>query len=379
MLKKDENEILLKCSQKIEDYNYFMASLFSNLRAFNLNPGTNQNNNIEEIQKIQTNVNILCQYIYQLNEKDFFDFYQCLSCIYGAFLGDALGAYCEFQPASKENIKSIFSGNPMFGDAPGQVTDDSEMAMASAFGIMDNQDMLRLDSDYLYYYYGCWYLSHPRDIGFTTRNALSIFQISSFDPNRKNIYEKNFQYIKSSNNTSLANGFLMRTSPFIVWCYYRFKKLIIETFKSNDNKKLYELFEIIKIQAKKDNICTHPNDSICIAHSCFCIMALAAIIGYKPKEIINIEENLLKNEFFDKGLLKDIKAMIMNEIETYRKEEKENEGIKLSQEEKGFKYFTSGEKNVYSHMGFYVHGFRLTLYYVYHFDEVEEDKSFSVI
>ena len=103
-------------------------------------------------------------------------------------------------------------------------------------------------------------------------------------------------------------------------------------------------------------------------------MALAAIIGYKPKEIINIEENLLKNEFFDKGLLKDIKAMIMNEIETYRKEEKENEGIKLSQEEKGFKYFTSGEKNVYSHMGFYVHGFRLTLYYVYHFDEVEEDK-----
>ena len=69
MLKKDENEILLKCSQKIEDYNYFMACLFSNLRAFNLNPGTNKNNNIEEIQKIQTNVMIL-----QLYQKHFMDF-----------------------------------------------------------------------------------------------------------------------------------------------------------------------------------------------------------------------------------------------------------------------------------------------------------------
>ena len=100
-----------------------------------------------------------------------------MSCIFGAFLGDALGAYCEFKSSSLDNINYIFQGNPMFGDSPGQVTDDSEMAMSCAFGIMDNPDMLKLNSDYLYYYYGCWYLSQPNDIGFTTRNALSRFQI----------------------------------------------------------------------------------------------------------------------------------------------------------------------------------------------------------
>jgi hypothetical protein len=165
----------------------------------------------------------------------------------------------------------------------------------------------------------------------------------------------------------------MRTSPFIVWCYYRYKDLILEAFENEGNdKKLFDLFSIIKIQARKDNICTHPNDSICIAHSCFTIMGLAAIIGKNAKEILQYEEKLLKNEYFDKDSLAiSVKAMIMDELNEYRKEEIDDG---LSQAEKGFNYFTSPNKNVNRQMGFYVHGFRLTLYYLYHFDDVKEDK-----
>ena len=291
--------ILIKASEDIGYYNNYISKLFSDLISYNFYQNNTKENNDELIENIKNNIKILTQHIYNLKEKENHDMYRCLSCIYGAYLGDAIGGYCEFKSPSPNNVDFIFKGNPIFGDSPGQVTDDSEMSMCLAYGIMDNPYMLKLNSDYLYYYYGCWYLSHPRDIGFTTRKALSMFKINDFNPNKNNIYKNYFDKIKIINNASLANGFLMRTSTFIVWCYYRFKKIIENIFKNLEKDKLFELFTIIKIQAKKDNICTHPNDSIFIAHSCFCIMSLAAICGYNSEQILQIEENLLKNEFFE--------------------------------------------------------------------------------
>ena len=365
------NSILEKCLKSNDDYNKFMGELFSELNS----KYSSKKNEIENVKK---NIKKLVQHLEELGKSsENQDLVQCLSCIFGSFLGDALGAYCEFKPANLNNVKYIFLGNPMFGDSPGQVTDDSEMAMSSAFGIMDNPNLLKLNSDYLYYYYGCWYLSHPRDIGFTTRSALNIFKATDFDPNKKNNYQKNFKYIKNKNNSSQANGFLMRTSPFIVWCYYRFKKKIEEAFNSSENEKLFELFHIIRIQAKKDNICTHPNDNLCIAHSCFCIMSLAAICGYNANQILDFEENLLTNDYFNKDG-KDIKKMIMDEINQHKKDKNENEimGNNLNQPEKGYHYFTK-VKSVNKHMGYYVHAFRLTLYYLSYFDEINEENGLT--
>ena len=74
----------------------------------------------------------------------------------------------------------------------------------------------------------------------------------------------NLKKLKKSNDNSLANGHLIRTSLFIVWCYFRFNSKIINVLKqSNHNpKELFELFLNIQIQIKIDNICTHPNDSL---------------------------------------------------------------------------------------------------------------------
>ena len=365
------NSILEKCSESKDYYNDYIEKLFSEM--------SSNNKNKIEVENIKKNIKKLVQHLEELDKNpENQDLIQCLSCIFGSFLGDALGAYCEFKPADLKNINRIFSGNPMFGDSQGQVTDDSEMAMSCAFGIMDNQDMLKLNSDYLYYYYGCWYLSHPRDVGYTTRNALYMFKTTEFDPNKKNNYQTNFKLIKNKNNSSLANGFLMRTSTFIVWCYYRFKKIIEEAFNNSENEKLFKLFQIIKIQAKKDNICTHPNDNICIAHSCFCIMSLAAICGYNANHILDFEENLLTNEYFNKDGAKEIKKMIMDEINQHKKDknEKELNGDDLTQSEKGYHYFTK-IKSVNMHMGYYVHAFRLTLYYLSYFDEINEENGLT--
>ena len=373
------NELLEYCKKDKNNYNGYMGYLFAQLSFFSVNLNDSQDTNGKLLKNFENNIKKLVQHIDDIKDNpDYHDIYLCLSCIFGAFLGDAIGAYCEFKYASKENIYFIFYGNPMFGDSPGQVTDDSEMAMCSAFGIMDNPNMLRLNKDYLYYYYGCWYLSNPRDIGFTTRSALQTFNIKDFDPDSNDNYKENFAYIRESNYNSLANGFLMRTSPIIVWCYYRFKKLIENTFKNPEKEKLFELFEIIRIQVKKDDICTHPNDSICIAHSCFCIMSLAAICGYHSNQILDFEEKLLTNEYFNNKIAVDIKIMIMDEINQHKKDKEENKDKDISdiQEEKGFEYFTK-IKNVCNKMGFYVHAFRLTLYYLSYFDFIKEDKYFT--
>ena len=184
------NSILEQCLKSNDYYNNFMGKLFSELNSKYPAKKT-------EIENVKKNIKKLVQHLEELGKSsENQDLTQCLSCIFGSFLGDALGAYCEFKPASLNNIKYIFLGNPMFGDSPGQVTDDSEMAMSNAFGIMDSPKMLKLNSDYLYYYYGCWYLSHPRDIGFTTRNALKIFKITDFVPNKKIITNKILNILK---------------------------------------------------------------------------------------------------------------------------------------------------------------------------------------
>jgi hypothetical protein len=93
-------------------------------------------------------------------EKDK-DKYEALSCIFGAFLGDSMGSCCEFSPKCDSNHEIIFKiKNGIF--EPGEVTDDSEMAMSAAFAYIDliNEDPL-ITQDLIYYYFCVWGASGP--------------------------------------------------------------------------------------------------------------------------------------------------------------------------------------------------------------------------
>ena len=129
-----------------KDFNYFLLNTkLSNLNKKNI------------YKNVETIVNKL-EEIYQFNYQHK---YLCLSCIFGAFLGDSIGSSCEFQPPSKDNHKAIFSSkNEVF--YPGEVTDDSEMAISAAFAYMEsiNQDPSNLQN-LLYYYFCIWRNSSP--------------------------------------------------------------------------------------------------------------------------------------------------------------------------------------------------------------------------
>ncbi len=82
--------------------------------------------------------------------------------IVGAFIGDALGAPLEFQNyVSDSNLKKALEmdGGGSFAVGPGQITDDSELALSLLLGIQEGKGVL--DYDLIVKEYGRWIRSPP--------------------------------------------------------------------------------------------------------------------------------------------------------------------------------------------------------------------------
>ena len=315
--------------------------------------------------QIKSNIEFLYKKIMSIEKNNNPVLYNCLSSIYGGFFGDSLGAYCEFNYPNVDNIKKIYHGNPRFGDDKGQVTDDSEMAMCLGFGIMDSNSLKEIDQNIIFKYYGAWAKSKPNDIGYTTRKALKEFKFDYFS-NNQNLNEV-FQKIKNANYKSKANGFLMRISPFVVWCNFAFKDKIQNVFFKKE--KIINLYNLIKTQAEKDCNCTHPNPFLPTVSACFCLLALGAINNLKPKELIDDLKELINDKYFDENQNeKEIKNIILSELSIYEKK---------SSNFNDFDYFTKGEKSVVQNIGYYIHAFRLTLFFIYFFDNLKLSGKFT--
>ena len=114
-------------------------------------------------------------------------------CMLGQLAGDSLGSLVEFQPL--EQIRTEYPGGVRlladggtFDLIAGQPTDDSEMALAMARGLVERGRYCAMRTGKAY---RAWRDSAPFDCGITIRNALN----------------------GSPSPTSQANGALMRVSP----------------------------------------------------------------------------------------------------------------------------------------------------------------------
>lgn len=95
-----------------------------------------------------------------LNDEGFKD--RALGCIMGAFIGDASGANLEFVRNITES--KVEKGIEMKGGGPlqigpGQITDDSELAMCLLHGLASGKG--KFNPDLICYYYGKWIKSPP--------------------------------------------------------------------------------------------------------------------------------------------------------------------------------------------------------------------------
>ena len=96
-------------------------------------------------------------------------------CLTGAFVGDAAGGTLEFlgrRPSSGEVDGALaMSGGGVFGLAPGQVTDDGELALALARALCGARSF---PLERVANHYQSWLQSSPFDVRNTIGSALSF-------------------------------------------------------------------------------------------------------------------------------------------------------------------------------------------------------------
>jgi ADP-ribosyl-[dinitrogen reductase] hydrolase len=134
----------------------------------------------------------------------------------GLFVGDAAGARLEFlcgKPRRSE-VKDALEmlGGGWWRTAPGQVTDDGEMALCLMHALAGTQSFSieRVAEMYLQ-----WHQSLPFDMGRTTRNGLS----AAVGQPRGRVHLAMWQASARQNMGSEANGSLMRVAPLGAWGY----------------------------------------------------------------------------------------------------------------------------------------------------------------
>eukprot|EP00746_Dinoflagellata_sp_MGD_P150950 gnl/MRDRNA2_/MRDRNA2_82693_c0_seq4.p1 gnl/MRDRNA2_/MRDRNA2_82693_c0~~gnl/MRDRNA2_/MRDRNA2_82693_c0_seq4.p1 ORF type:complete len:424 (-),score=73.02 gnl/MRDRNA2_/MRDRNA2_82693_c0_seq4:387-1658(-) len=128
-----------------------------------------------------------------------------LGCMLGAAVGDASGALLEFGGSKDVGAAMTMPGGGVFDVAPGQFTDDTELSLCLALGLLDSGGTLDLEC--IAARYRDWICSSPFDVGQATRhafqNAMSASEMRAF--------------AIAQNSGSKANGSLMRCMPLALW------------------------------------------------------------------------------------------------------------------------------------------------------------------
>lgn len=290
--------------------------------------------------------------------------YLTLSCIYGAFLGDSIGSFCEFSQPNKQNKDKIFIMQDSVLFLPGELTDDSEMAISAAFAYIDGiyEDPSRIQ-DLLYYYFCVWLFSNPKDYGNAVLNALNSW-------GGKNIKKIKFnpERVRELNKDSLANGFLMRISTFIVYYYFSHYDIIyksINSFNPNNDKLSDEILKLYLDILKESTLnveITHPNVENCISSAVFTLMVLTGMIKKDANLIYLLFKKIANSQEFincHNENLKDKVSLIQKSKYLTIIHEIENEE----------------EISVFNSMGYYIHAFKLSIYYLHKYPEMSKNEN----
>lgn len=141
-----------------------------------------------------------------------------LGAFLGAAIGDAAGTYLEFKEGitdkDVERAMSLQGGGP-YSLGPGQITDDTELAIALSDGMLRGakaSTRVTFPVDTVAQEYIKWLQSSPYDVSFTCRSAFGIYP-GARAGNRMLDKAAN----GSRNAHSNANGALMRCVPICIY------------------------------------------------------------------------------------------------------------------------------------------------------------------
>ena len=102
--------------------------------------------------------------------------------------------------------------------SPGQITDDSEMAISLLRGILNSKDW-SLDPLLIAKEYLNWHDSDPFDIGMATASGIKWIKQHLNKYPKGNHFNELIQKVDTKNKDSQSNGWLMRATPLSVYWY----------------------------------------------------------------------------------------------------------------------------------------------------------------
>ena len=146
--------------------------------------------------------------------------------LYGVAIGDALGAPLEFMTAAqikqKHGVVTEMIGGGWLDVAPGEVTDDTQMTVAVAAGIVESplNPVTSIGHRFI-----AWVNSNPKDIGATCAAAIRMAAAQK-KTSLNQWLDVSRQVAKSNGQRSGGNGALMRT--VYPGLYYNEEKEAIE-------------------------------------------------------------------------------------------------------------------------------------------------------
>lgn len=150
-----------------------------------------------------------------------------LGGLFGVACGDALGGTLEF--TGEEHGKKLYgyhreiTGGGVMGLRPGQVTDDTDMTLAVAEGILDNPDD---PAECIGQRFIEWYKTEPLDIGATVNCSIENYLECG------NWRDAALATHESFGGRSAGNGTLMRCIPPALY-YKDFEKMVKVTIEQS--------------------------------------------------------------------------------------------------------------------------------------------------
>lgn len=151
---------------------------------------------------------------------------RCRGCVVGAWVGDAVGAVLEFGGVpSAAAVEAAFRmpGGGAHRVGPGQITDDSEMAISLLRGLLAGSGALDLNK--IASYYGKWFASAPFDVGGTIRK--SVGRAVNMSSHQAEMMRRG----AAQGADSQSNGCLMRIAPLAVFLRYLPRESIAEAVR----------------------------------------------------------------------------------------------------------------------------------------------------
>lgn len=206
-----------------------------------------------------------------------------MNSMLGALVGDAAGAtleFCHKEITEKMALKAmLMPGGGAIRVGPGQITDDGELTLTlwralTSFDFSQTTPILTIMKAY-----NDWYTSDPFDIGRTCSLAFETYY-DFFRGRNVTSVESCKNIIKKLNETSEANGALMRATAIATW---------IAKYPKTDITIGVEC-------AKEDARLSHPS-IVCQEVNAIYVFAIIHLLrGLTPQEVLELTTQFVTNE-----------------------------------------------------------------------------------